>query len=276
MGQTSKYAKEVWQQLQQEILSSHGELMQKLHFLKKADSFYNHLKSRQSELHISGLCRSDFKVGHFGKLISFRLMYVENGRIYNDQIFVPTAKTVSSRLISIDTLDTYSKHYVERLIERKGIVSMSGLKREIEERRAHIPLSKFHEKHGALDIEGALVALTRDMIQFSEFELLNNNQEGRMIHKSCLMREQLSVNKKEIVDFILSETNCELFVLARRNLPMDIEEARQAIAKTKQRLTQEPLRSGLVNLANFERFEQMRGDSTLIKRLTKTLQYYEK
>jgi len=275
MGQTSKQAQELWKALQQEILECHNELITKLQARKNLDNYYNYLKKRQSELHISGLCRSDFKVGHFGKIISFRLMFVENERIYNDLIFIPTAKSVSPRLISIDTMDTYSKHYVERLIERKKIQSVADLKEEINIRRASFPQSKFYEKHGALDISGASVAITREMIQFSEIDILDT-QEGKLIHKSCLMRDQLSKRKKEVIDFILTEMDCSLVVLARRNLPIDIEEAKRSIFSTKQHLTHESLRTDILGLAGFINFEDFKGKSVLIKGLSKTLSYYEK
>lgn len=275
MGQTSKQAQELWKTLQQEILACHKELITKLQERKNLDNYYNYLKKRQSELHISGLCRSSFKVGHFGKIISFRLMFVENGRIYNDLIFIPTAKGVSTRLISVDTMDTYSKHYVERLIERKDIQSIVDLKEEINIRRASFPQSKFYEKYGALDISGASVAITTEMIQFSEIEILDT-QEGKLIHKSCLMREQLSKRKKEVVDFILAEMDCTLVVLARRNLPVDIEEASQSILSTKQHLTHELLRTDILDLASFINFEDFKDKPVLIKGLSKTINYYEK
>jgi hypothetical protein len=228
-------AKVIWKELQQELITSQDKVNHKLKISKSHPSFLKYLESNFDYLNIMDVVCLDCKFGHYGKLIRTQLIIPENGRLYFEVAYYPLAKRYFGKVrISISNRFVFSNHYMERLIERKNIASIQGIKKEILDGFKKLDNSNFTQEIGGLDMSTGFILIHRNSVSFCDLEIDGNNV-AKAVMKTVITDNELNGNKKEIIDYILNVTKSDSCFLATYEIPKTIVEADDIIEDTKRR-----------------------------------------
>jgi len=228
-------AKVIWKELQQELITSQDKVNHKLKISKSHPSFLKYLESNFDYLNVMDVVCLDCKFGHYGKLIRTQLIIPENGRLYFEVAYYPLAKRYFGKVrISISNRFVFSNHYMERLIERKNIASIQGIKKEILDGFKKLDNSNFTQEIGGLDMSTGFILIHRNSVSFCDLEIDGNNV-AKAVMKTVITDNELNGNKKEIIDYILNVTKSDSCFLATYEIPKTIVEADDIIEDTKRR-----------------------------------------
>jgi hypothetical protein len=231
----SHQAKTIWKELQQELITSQDKVNWKLKASKENSVFLKFLEANFDDLNILDVDYINFKFGHYGKLITTQLIIPKNGRLYFEKAYYPLAKKYFGKLrLSISNRFVFSKHYMERLIERKNITSIQDIKKEISDSFKKLDDSNFTKEIGGLDISTGFILLFRDSVSFCDLEIDDNNI-AEAVMKTVITENELKGNQKEIIDYILNVTKTDSCFLATYDIPRSIGEADKIIEDTKKR-----------------------------------------
>ena len=231
----SHQAKEIWKELQQELIVSQDKVNWKLKTSKDNMALFKFLESNIEDLNILDVNFINFKFGHYGKLITTQLIFPENGRLYFEKAYYPLAKKYYGKLrLSISNRFVFSKHYMERLIERKNITSIQGIKKEISDSFQKLDNSNFTKEIGGLDISTGFILLYRDSVSFCDLEIGDNNI-SEAVMKTVIAENELKENQKIIINYILDVTKSDSCFLAAYDIPRTKGEADNLIEDTKKR-----------------------------------------
>ncbi|SBT15889.1 hypothetical protein [Vibrio celticus] len=232
----STFAKKTWKRLQQQIMQSHEQISNRLNNSTNPNAFIAFLTQQKEVSNHFELAGSKDKYGIYGKLLIGKCLYAEKGRLYIENVYYPLSKKRFGDRIAIDAIDTYSGHYIERLIDRKGIKTLSALKAEIAEQYARYKEAGFAQQYGVMDVDSDFIIVYRDMVVFSEGEVDEDN-EARIVRKSFITQKEFKGNNQEIINFVLNCLDVEACLLTTHALPESQTEAINVIEDTFKRIT---------------------------------------
>ena len=251
---TEKKSKQIWNNFQKELQESQKRVDTKLKLAESSADFLKYLKNNSNKLNILDVIYTKEKYKQYGKLIITPLIFTENGRLYMETAYYPLSTSYFSMMrLSISDKIEFSRHYMERLIERKNIISIKELKHEIGKRNKLWKESNWAKDLGGLDVSTAFILVYRDSVSFCDFESSNIACVG--VFKTFLPYEDLSRRKKEIVDYILNKVGSEACFLATHDLPDSINEADNIIESTRVR-THGPIEDALIYDVTSNKFKQ--------------------
>ncbi|PSV98969.1 hypothetical protein [Photobacterium lipolyticum] len=232
---TAEQSKLIWKELQGKLQNSQERVNNQLCSAKDSSTFLSYLTRNKSDLNIFDAMFVDVKCKHYGKLIITPLLFVENGRVYVETAYYPTSKKQFKNLrISISNYMVFSNHYMERLIERKGISTIQDLKLNIYDRLTTVDDSNLTKEIGGLDITTEFILIFRDSVSFCDCEF-GDNQECVVVAKTIVTVNQLSLKQKEIIEYILNKIGSDGCFLATSSIPNSVLEANNVIEATKNR-----------------------------------------
>ncbi|WP_413112129.1 hypothetical protein [Thaumasiovibrio sp. DFM-14] len=226
-------AKVVWSKLQREIIEGHAEVCRRL-TTSRPTSFYNFLHRHYARTnHFEPKIITKLK--YYGNVMFCLLLHVEHGHLYIEYAYYPMSLERFGTRIAIDAKDTYSRHYVERLIERKKVKTLAELKTEVIDQFSRISDSNFRIVEGRIDVCTDIVLLFDDMVVFGVVE---ENDDGSVTatRKSMLTNNELTSKQHEIVQFILGRFDLPVCVLATHEIPRTHNEALNVIEDTRKRI----------------------------------------
>ncbi len=230
----SHEAKVIWKDIQKGLEISQNKINLKLMQTQEPSIFYKFLESNIDVLNIIHLSLLDFKFGHYGKLIQTLLIVPENGRLYLETAYYPLSKNhFGHKRISISNKYEYTKHYMERLIERKKITSILEIKNELLVSLKKLGSSNFTRKVGGIDVSTAFIILHKNSVSFGALEIGDNISTAVM--KTIITDNELSKNKKEMIKYILNATKSDSCLLVAFDIPKTFVEADNVIEDTKKR-----------------------------------------
>lgn len=233
---TPEQAKVIWKELQDELNISQDKINNQLRSARGYLPLLRFLENNCKKLNIFDVQFLDVKFGHYGKLIKTQLIIPENGRLYLETAYYPTAKKYFGKLrIAISNLTVFSNHYMERLIERKNITSVGELKDEIIEGLNSVDRSNLTQETGGLDITTEFILVYRDSVSFCDCEIDDNN-ECVAVRKTIITDNEFTKKQKEIVDYILDRIGSDACFLATSSIPNSTLEADNVIEGTKKGL----------------------------------------
>ncbi|MEW6997469.1 hypothetical protein AADZ86_07180 [Colwelliaceae bacterium BS250] len=231
----SHEAKAIWKNLQQNLVIAQDKINLKFKRTQEYPTFLKFLKSNIDVLNIVNLKLMDSKFGHYGKLIQTQLIIPENGRLYLETAYYPLSKKYfGKKRLSISNKFEYSKHYMERLIERKNITSILDIKNELVDSLEKLGNSNFTQQIGGLDLSTAFIILHKGSVSFCDLEI-DEDQTAMAVMKTIITDKELSNNKKEMIDYILNATKSDSCFLATYDIPETFVEADNVIEDTKKR-----------------------------------------
>lgn len=233
-----KKAKELWDIWSQQLVDARKEVEDRL-LSSTPESFYNYLSRHHHRLHCYEPSMSELKVGYYGKLIIVDLLYVESGRIFFEKVHYPTSPKYWKIPIAVDNQTMFTKHYVERLIQRKNIETLADLKTSLILDFFYINNSEFVEKVGRLDIACDHLIIQRDCVVFCDYQIQDGGLYGGSLRKSLITNREFKGNQQEIVDYILQTLDVSVAILATQEIPRTVEEASKVIEDTYKRTTNE-------------------------------------
>tara|TARA_Y100000588_G_scaffold43751_1_gene41521 strand:- start:1395 stop:2213 length:819 start_codon:yes stop_codon:yes gene_type:complete len=263
-------AKAIWQRLQVEINTAHTEVSNRQRSSIRPDSFYNYLCAHHENTNHFRPIRSEVKIGYYGKVIVAELLFAENGFLYTETAYYPTAPFHWGKRLSVDNIDTYSNHYMERLIERKNITTLTELKNEITTRQNMFDATCFTRTEGGLNIDTEYLIVYRDMVVFCNSELCNGI--AKSVRKTLITDKEFKGEQSNIIDYVLNEFGTDACLLTTHEIPRTLAQAKNVIEDTKQRLsvgsqfeiiTKKPFPTG------------RHADKKFIKQFVKYLEHYD-
>lgn len=230
-------SKDTWLKLQQELLLAQEKVNSKYKTAVDHKTFLNFLTSNQNNLNIIDVYFYDFKVQPYGKTIRTTLIIPEEGRLYLETAYYPLAKEYfRMHRIAISNKFTFSKHFMERLIERKGINDICEIKREINETLQELERSRFFKEHGGLMVETDYILINSKSIYFGFFGFHELGWVENIV-KTIIPRNSLTKNKNEMAEYILEALDTDSCVLATADIPKTKIEADNVIANNKDRMS---------------------------------------
>ncbi|MBE0362108.1 hypothetical protein PULV_a3907 [Pseudoalteromonas ulvae UL12] len=230
-------SKDRWLKLQEELLAAQQKVNFKFRNAVDHKTFLNFLTNNINNLNIIDVEFFDAKIPPYGKLIRTTLIIPEGERLYLETAYYPLARTYFRRnRIAISNKFAYSKHFMERLIERKGIDDMEGIKREIIETLKELERSAFTQEHGALMVETDFIIINSQSIYCCFLEHRDFG-EVEAIVKTIIPRASLSKKKDEVAQYILDSFGSDSCSLATQGLPDTKMEADKVISNNKNRMS---------------------------------------
>ncbi|HIF5567180.1 TPA: hypothetical protein ACX3DA_004571 [Vibrio parahaemolyticus] len=267
------FAAKKWKEIQQEIQYSHETISQRLILAPTPESFATFLKAQEANSNHLSLKYIDKKIGIYGKMYTGQCLFVENGHLYIDNIWYPLSKQRFGTRIAVDAIDTYSSHYVEQLIDRKGINTLTELKLEIAEQFKQYNSSGFAEQYGMMDVDSDFLVIYRDMVVFNYGETDENNT-ARVMRKSFITKNEFKGNQKEIIDFILNKLGVEACILTTYAIPRTFNEANNAIEDTLKRVRDFKTQIEIVTGSSIKH-EGFKAEKKQIRQIVKYLSKYD-
>lgn len=238
---TTNQAKTIWNNIQNDLLASQDKVNKKLRSYKDPQTFYKFLESNIDSLNIIEVDFLNYKFNHYGKIIKTALIIPEKGKLYLEVAYYPLSKKYFRKLrISISNKFSISNHYMERLIERKRLTSLQEVKQEISEGFKKMDASPFTKEIGGLDISTGFIILNRDSVSFCDLEIDDHNT-CEAVMKTIITEKELTIKKKEIIDYILNVTKSETCFLATYDIPSNTAEADNIIEDTRKRTSGLPI-----------------------------------
>lgn len=268
---SSSEVKNTWLRLQNEINEAHIEVNSRIVSSKNPGAFYNYLQRHHENLNHFQPYETDVKIGHYGKVIIVQLLFADNGFLFIETAYYPTAPNHWGKRISVDSIDTYSNHYMERLIERKNISTLQELKTEIITRKELFDNTQFTNTEGGLNIVSEFLIVYRDLVVFCDSEL-DDNGIAKMVRKSLITNNEFKGNQENIINYILDEFQSDACLLTTYEIPRTINEAKKILEDTKKRLS---IRSQIEIVTKEAIPNGYRANKKQIKQFTKYLEHYD-
>ncbi|WP_419533534.1 hypothetical protein [Endozoicomonas sp.] len=231
----SKKTSETWKSIQSELISAQDKINRKFLISKNHQEFLRFLRNDIEKLNILKVDFLDQNYSRYGKIITTKTIIPENGRLYFETVYYPLSKKCfRMKRIAILNGFVYSKHYMERLIERKSTNSMKKIKEEILERFIEIENYKFTQEIGGLDISNDFILVYKNSISFCVLEI-QDNDIFEAVMKTVITENELTSNQRMMIDYILGKTNSDSCFLAAYDMPRTFNEADNVIEDTKKR-----------------------------------------
>lgn len=269
---TRSEAQKIWKRLQTEIQTANEQVLYRAVSSASPSAFLNFLERHHEKLNYWQPEFSTFKAGQYGKVIAAKAMIAENGFLYLETVYYPTSPQRFGDFFSIDCIDTYSNHYVERLIERKNIHTLKALKNEITHQDNRIKNSDFLKDFGCVDLTSDYLLIFRDMVVFGYGEISDRNV-AKLIRKSLITENEFKGNQQEIINFVLDEFGKEACLLTTHELPRNLSEAKNVIQDTLQRLRVVDPEERI--LGKEFKMDQYKQDKKMAKQFTRYLEKFD-
>lgn len=231
----SQTAKDLWATWSKQINDAQREVTKRL-FSSNPTTFFNFLDRHHARLNCYKPYQTELKVGYYGKVIIYDLLFVEDGRLYTEKAHYPTSTKSWGNRISVDNQVMYTKHYMERLIERKNIETFEALKAELRTDYLNVNQSDFISKFGRLDIDTDHIIVQRDQVSFCDYQTMENDVGG-ILRKSLITADDFKGRQSEVVNHILDKLDVTCAVITTHEIPRSIAEANNAIEDTLKRVT---------------------------------------
>ncbi|SHO59076.1 hypothetical protein [Vibrio quintilis] len=228
--------KKIWQRLQDEILGAHHQVNKRLCESQTPQAFLNYLSRHHLRTNHFEPVVTSCKLGQYGKTIVVGLLFVENGFLYPETAYYPMSLQRFGTRISVDAADSYSSHYMERLIQRKEVTTLEALKKEVIYQRDRYSSAGFSENLGKLNVDTDFLVIFPDAIICCYGE---ENDEGiaKVVRKTLITQDDFIGNQQKIIDYILKQFGRDACILATHALPRSVKEAQNAVEDTLKRIS---------------------------------------
>ncbi len=225
----------LWKDIQEELIVAQKKVDNKFRECSDYKEFYNFLKLNVNNLNLVDVEFFDIKFKHYGKIIKTTLLIPEHGRLYFEVAYYPLSKKYFKKLrVSISNKFSVSNHYMERLIERKGVDSISKVKGFIVNNFKKMDESNFIKNIGGLDISTEFIVLNTDSVSFCDLEI-NDDKVCEAVMKTIITENELTAINKKMIGYILEKTESETCLLATHAIPKTEIEADNVIEGTRKR-----------------------------------------
>ena len=268
-------AKRIWKNIYQELLDGQRNVDHRFNYARSEQNFREFITNNQHSLNIIQSTYLNYKCGHYGKILVTRLVFPENDRLYLETSFYPLSKNVFPTKLRISMSDkfVYSKHFMERLIERKNFTTSKAVKKYIKQSFGELSAATLIRGIGAVDVSTAFIIVQGDTVSYGDLEI--NEETGTAVLKTIVSANELYPNQLEIIKFILSETGLKTCLLLAHELPQTKNEASNLIIDTPKFTDDTDFRKVLDVFSKNVSKQNRKPDNKVIKGLVSTLQLYD-
>ncbi len=239
-------SKETWEKLQADLLEAQDRVNFKFKNLSSPKELFQFFDRNKSKLNILDVSYyKAMSTPKFGRLIITKLIVPENGRLYLETAYYPTSKMHYGRTrIAINDLEVYSKHYMERMIERAGVKTVQDLKKWISNEWELLVDFKKRYPIGGIDVETENLIICRDYVAFCDVERedtvnpLIEVPVVKNIRKTLITKNEFTPSQKEIINYILDKLGTDACYLTATEVPRNKKTADNVIESTLKRTSE--------------------------------------
>lgn len=224
----SQQAKKLWCDWSLQINKAHYESSEVLHKAKTPSQFLNWMKSNEDQSNHLGLIMHD-KIKHYGRVLFGILLFMENDMLYVERCYYPTSKITFRKRIATDLGFEFTRHFIERFIERWDIRSYVEFKAQLWSLILQ-PTGELAQdlNQGIIDITTKYLFIGRDMMLFADA----NMEKKKATFITIVSGTEITKSQKEMIDYILNKTGTKNTVITAHELPRCFTEADRILEDT--------------------------------------------